>query len=315
MPADNDNPYDKMRRRLPPLNAIKAFEAVARHEHLGRAAEELCVSHSALSQQVKHLEEWFGLNLFERRKGSLNLTPEGAKLLPPFSAALDTLEEASQELTCQLATDKLVIQCEPTFASRCLRGKLHQLRKALGDIDIELITNQHLPNEFPKKIDVLIHYQHLSSWKDIKTTRLMDLYGFPACSPDTLSKVPAIKTPDDLQHFHLLHGEDRGSWVSWLKKHQVESVQGEKGTLYEDFGLAIEAAVAGEGAIIADPVFCHDELAEGKLVPLFDSTVHCANYHIICRKSNYQRPLIRRLYDWIIEEVKPLHTMPGNTQK
>ena len=297
-----------MRRKLPPLNAIKAFEAVARHEHLGRAAEELCVSHSALSQQISHLESWFGLDLFTRIAGRILLTPQGRQLLPTCTHALDHILEASMTLLQQAPADRLVIHCEPTFAARCLRGQIQRLREALNRVDIELITNHQLPARLPQTTDLVIHYRRPPAWRKIHMSHLMDLDGFPACSPSLLARMTPVQTPDDLYHFHLLHSEDRTTWINWLQSNSVTSITGERGTVYEDFCLTIEAAVAGEGVIIADPVFCRAELAQGLLVPLFKETIPCASYYVVCHQSGYQRPLIRQLHDWIMKEYAILQS-------
>jgi len=289
-----------MRRKIPPLNAIKAFEAVARHEHLGRASEELCVSHSALSQQVKHLEEWFGIDLFERSAGRMLLTDQGRQLLKPCCKAMDILHDACQALQETKPTDRLVIQCEPTFAAKCLRGRLHELRNYLNLRDIELVTSHYLPAKFPHRIDLLIHYQRHPSWRDIHTTHLMDLYGFPACSPKLLDELNTTPSLDILKTAHLVHGEDRETWAAWLTRHKIEGVDSNSGTLYEDFSLAIEAAVEGEGIIIADPQFCKKELESGLLVPISDKKVFCVSYYIASMKSIYQRPLIQRLHQWVL---------------
>ncbi|WP_020584691.1 LysR family transcriptional regulator [Endozoicomonas elysicola] len=295
-----------MRRKVPPLNAVKAFEAVARYEHLGRASEELCVSHSALSQQVKHLEEWFGLDLFERSAGRMLLTEQGQQLLPACSKAMDILHDACLSLQENKPTDRLVIQCEPTFAAKCLRGRLQELRNRFNLKDIELVTSHYLPPKFPHRVDLLIHYQRHPSWREIHTTQLMDLYGFPACSPQILKDTEDNHILDFLRNAHLVHGEDRETWAAWLTRYKVEGIDSNSGTLYEDFSLAIEAAVEGEGVIIADPLFCKKELDSGLLTPISDKKVFCVSYYIASMNAVYQRPLIQQLHQWVLDTYSPL---------
>ncbi len=291
-----------MRRKIPSLNAIRAFEAVARYEHLGQAAEELCVSQSALSQQVKHLEAWLDAELFVRARGRLFLKPEGQELLAGYTEALDILQATSLRLTERKAVKPLVILCDPAFLSKCLIGKVQSLREAIAPADIEIITSNQLPESFPEHVDIIIHYQSQPGWPDIHVTHMLDIYGFPACSPALLRSMPTPKRPNDLQHFHLLHGDDRQTWNAWLRKYNARAVNGYKGTFYDDFSLTVQAAVNGEGAVIADPVMCKEELKSGKLVPVFEDTIFCASYHMYCHQKNYQNAAVKAVHSKLIEK-------------
>ena len=295
-----------MRRRIPPLNAIRSFEAVARHEHLGHASEELCVSHSALSQQVKHLEEWFGLKLFTREKGRLILKPEGKELLSGYTEALDALQDASLRLQMKGNEKSLVIQCDPAFFSKRLMKKMHCLREAAGEMNIDIITSHSLPDTFPEHADIVIHFQAQPGWKEVHSVHLVDIYGFPACSPDLLKRFSAPEKPEDLKDFHLLHGADRESWNSWLKEYCRTTTTGRRSTFYNDFTLTIQAAVNGEGVILADPVLCRAELASGQLVPLFTGTVFEVRYSAFCQSAKYEDSACRFVFDRLVEEMKSL---------
>jgi LysR family glycine cleavage system transcriptional activator len=298
-----------MRRRIPPLNAIRAFEAVARHEHLGHAADELCVSHSALSQQVKHLEEWFGRELFKRSRGRLMLKPEGKELLEASTTALDVLQQACNRLRGPDKEKFLIIQCDPAFFSKCLIAKMPSLRETAGITDIEISTVHELDKSFPDDVDIVIHYQKPAGWQNVHTTNLLDIYGFPACSPALLEQTPAPESPDDLRNFHLLHGDDRESWKDWLRKNNAASVFGSRGTIYDDFGLTIQAAVNGEGVIIADSVICREELESGQLVPLFSETVFCVSYQAFCPKEKLENATVKSVFEKLVKEIRQLQ--PG----
>lgn len=295
-----------MRRRIPPLTAIRAFEAVARHEHLGRAAEELCVSHSALSQQVKILEEWFGMELFTREKGRLTLKTEGKELLTGYTAAFDALQAASLHLQMKGEDRSLVIQCDPAFFSKCLMTKMQSLRDTAGGMSIDVVTSHSLPEAFPEHADIVVHFEDHPGWKDIRATQLVDIYGFPACSPKLLEQVPAPEKPGDLKYFDLLHGDDRESWSSWLREYCEAPCNGRRNTFYDDFALTIQAAVNGDGVIMADPVLCRQELEAGQLVPLFMDTVFEVSYSAYCQNSRYKNPIVRAVYDRLIEEMQSL---------
>lgn len=295
-----------MRRRIPPLNAIRAFEAVARHEHLGRAAEELYVSHSALSQQVKLLEGWFGVELFTREKGRLILKPEGRELLTGYTQALDALQNASLRLQKRDEERSLVIQCDPAFFSKCLMKKMLDLRETAGSTNIDIITSHSLPETFPEHADIVIHFQQHPGWKGVHSAHLVDIYGFPACSPALLERSPAPEQPEDLNDFHLLHGDDRESWNSWLKEYCNAPVAGRRQTFYDDFSLTIQAAVNGDGVIMADPILCRAELASGQLIPLFTGTVFEVSYTAFCPAVKYKNSTVKAVYDRLVKEMNAL---------
>lgn len=305
-----------MRRRLPPLNAIRSFEAVARHQHLGHAAAELCVSHSALSQQVKRLEEWFGAELFLRDKGRLILKPEGQKLLSGYSKALDKLEDTSQELMQEVEQRHLVIQCDPAFFSKFLMRYMPALREVAGNTIIDIVTSQSLPRHFPDDIDIAIHFAGHPEWHNLHVEHLVDIHGFPACNPDLLQHYPDHREPRDLVHMPLLHGDDRGSWNLWLTKYAGATSAGCNNTYYDDFSLTIRAAVIGEGALIADPILCREELESGNLVPLFNETILEVSYSAFCPNQKYQRRIVRKVYDRLLSVTRQAamepHELPAS---
>ena len=290
-----------MRRRIPPLNAIRAFEAVARHQHLGHAAAELCVTHSALSQQVRRLEEWFGTELFIRDKGRLILKPEGQQLLAGYSKALDKLEATSETLIHDAEDRHLVIQCDPAFFSKLLMRHMSALREAAGHTIIDMVTSQALPRHFPDGTDIAIHFEAHPEWSGLRVEHLLDLHGFPACSPNLLRRYPDHKEPGDLVEMPLLHGDDRGSWNLWLMKYADTTCSGCQNIYYDDFSLTIRAAVMGEGVLIADPVLCREELDAGKLVPLFDETILEVSYLAFCPVLKYENRVVKRVFDTLVK--------------
>ncbi len=299
------------RRNLPPLNAIRSFEAVARHEHLGDAASELNVSHSALSQQVKRLEEWFQIELFSREGGRLTLNPTGEKLLGGYSKALAMIEETTGELSAEEDQKNLVIQCEPAFFNKCLIEHMPALRKAAGDTIIDIVTTRSLPRHFPDDVDIVIHFSFPPDWKDVKTKALVEVHGFPACSPELLKRHPDIKKPADILEMPLLHGDDRGSWTLWLNKYADANSSSCANTYYDDFSMTTRAAVMGEGALIADELLCADELRRGDLVPLFDDTIHEVSYSMISSRPKIKKRKVRKLYDTISRRLAGLAEFTG----
>ncbi|MCP4819681.1 MAG: LysR family transcriptional regulator, partial [Shimia sp.] len=201
-----------MRRKIPPFAAVRAFEAVARHQHLGLAADELCVTHSALSQQIKHLEAWFGREMFIRQRGRLILNPSCQELVAAYSMALDVLQDATEEYERLDDSDFIKIVSDPAFFATCLIGGAREFAEALEGANVDIITLHDLGERFPPDADIVVHYRRPEGWEDSHSEKLMDLHGFPACAPSLLEGRRRPEVPDDLGEFLLLHGADRSTW-------------------------------------------------------------------------------------------------------
>lgn len=292
-----------MRHQLPPLNALKTFECAARHLNMSAAAAELGVSQSAVSQQVRTLEEWLFTDLFLRERGRITLTAPGAQLSDLLERGFTELADLCHSISHSATATRLRLRTEPAFGAKWLRRRLRPLGQHLGRVEMEMRTDHAMPAKFPEEADVLIHYGTPPDWPHVATFPLIQLHGFPACAPDLLAETGPLEKPADIARYHLLHGEDRSNWRDWLAKNDVTSVSHMGGTLYYDFGLTIEAAVEGEGALIADPVLCERELADGLLVPLSPTTVFCASYFLAIKESALQSARMCKLRDWLLAEA------------
>ena len=258
------------------------------------------MTHSALSQQVKRLEEWFGTELFTREKGRLVLKPEGRQLLDGFSKAFDTIETTSQKVIREVDQRHLVIHCDPPFFSKLLMQNMPVLREIAGSTMIDIVTSHSLPRHFPDDTDIAIHYEAHPEWSGLHIAHLLDIHGFPACSPDLLKRHPDHQKPEDLVDMPLLHGDDRGEWNIWLTKYAGKTCAGCRNTYFDDFSLTIRAATMGEGVLIADPILCREELEAGKLVPLFDQTILTVSYSAFCPNLKYEKRAVRRVFDALV---------------
>ncbi|TCK99740.1 LysR family glycine cleavage system transcriptional activator [Shimia isoporae] len=291
-----------MRHHLPSLNALRVFEAAARHMNMSNAADELGISQSAVSQQVRRLEEWMGTDLFRREKSRLHLTQAGSDLGALLKRQLNELSETINVLSQTNVPDKLVLRVEPAFGAKWLRRRLQPLSVHLGGVHMEMRTDHLIPAKFPEEADALIHYGEAPDWANVTVFPLLELHGFPACSPSLVQKHGPLASAEDIASYHLLHGEDRTNWRDWLNAAGVVSASHLGGTLYDDFGLTIEAAVDGEGALIADPVLCERELANGMLVPLSSRKVFCARFFLAIKDTSMQRAVVRKMRDWLLAE-------------
>lgn len=289
--------------KLPPLNALKAFEAVARHRNISRASRELGVSHSAVSQHVKALEVWFSTDLVIRHDSGVDLTDEGKSLSAAATKGFSILHDACDAVTHTKENNRLSLHVEPAFGGKWMRRRLQPIAAALGGASVEMWSNPVHPDRFPNDADLLIHYRDDAEWLGVETFPIVELHGFVAGSPALLERKGAPRTPQDIERFHILHGEDRSFWDQWLKTHEITSITAQSGTLFGDYTLTVEAAVEGEGLLIADPILCERELADGRLKPLFDDTFYCMTYFVSCHKNQLQRPLVRKARSWIMNEL------------
>ncbi|WP_165929223.1 LysR family transcriptional regulator [Shimia isoporae] len=289
---------------MPPLNAIRAFEAVARHEHLGRAADELNVTHSAVSQQLKHLEEWFEQELFSRVKGRLYLNSAGQELLSGYTQALDLMQDTTELLLRRGPGDHLTLHSDPAFFSKVLMPLGDVARSADSGVTLDVKTATISGSAFPETADIVITHSKHDNWRNVHREHLLDVHGFPACAPSLLERYDRPNRPLDLRRLPLLHGADRDSWNSWLVEYAGSTSAGCANTYYDDFSMTINAAVRGRGAILADPVLCEYELETGQLVPLFNNTILEVSYYAFCTNLKYSTRAVRRAFDNIVKMLR-----------
>ncbi len=292
-----------MARRLPPLNAVRAFEAAARHLSFTRAAEELHVTQAAISHQVKALEVYLGLKLFRRLNRALVLTEDGQTYLPPVKRIFDQLYDATRRLTESEARGKLTVSALPSLAARWLVPRLGRFRAAHPDIDIRLAPATHLVDFAREDVDVAIRYGR-GQYPGLRVDRLMTEDIMPVCSPALITGPQPLKEPADLKHHTLLHDEGHGEWRTWLLAAGVEDVDPTRGTVFMDSGMLIEAAATGQGVALARGALAADDLASGRLVRPFEIKVPAEYaYYVVCPEATADQPKVAAFRDWLLKEA------------
>lgn len=297
-----------MPRQLPPLNAVRAFEAAARHLSFTRAAEELHVTQAAVSHQIKALEEHLGFRLFRRTARALLLTDEGQILFPATRDALDGLHEAFgqfQSGDAASATGVLTVTTLPSFATRWLVPRLKQFRAQQPDIDVRLSTAMDLTDLATDGIDIGVRYG-LGTWPGLQAWWLMEEDVYPVCAPALLADGAPLKKPEDLASHTLLQdvGQD---WRIWLDAAGVTLADPDRGPGFLDSAHALHAALDGQGVLLGRSVLVREELEAGRLVKPFDISIPSAYaYWIICPKADVKRPKVRLFRDWLLAEAAAL---------
>lgn len=293
-----------MVERLPPLNALRTFEAAARHLSFTKAAEELFVTQAAVSHQIKALEEHLGVKLFRRRNRTLVLTEEGQALLPSVRDGFALLALGVRRLRERAGRGTLTISVMPSFGAHWLVGRLGRFQAAHPEIDVRVTTTPRLVDFAREDVDVAIRYGR-GDWPGLRCERLLTEEIFPVCSPRLMEGPHPLRRPEDLAHhtlLHVLHYPD--DWRLWLRAAGVSTVDPERGPRFEIFSLALQAAIQGVGVAVARGALAAEDLRAGRLVAPFDLELpsECA-YHFVVPEATADQPKIRAFRDWLFEEA------------
>ncbi len=300
-----------MPRRLPPLNALRAFEAAARHLSFSRAAQELHVTHSAVSHQVKALEEFLGVKLFRRLTRAVRLTDAGQTYLPVLRDALDRIADVTERLRADVAAGPLTVSVTPAFAIRWLVPRLGRFYQAHPDIDVRVSPSVALVDFARDDVDVAVRYGP-GNWPGVRAEHLLKLDRFPVCSSKFVDGPHGLRTPRDLGRHTLLHDELRDDWRGWLLAAGVEGIDLTRGPTFSETSLLLQAAVAGLGIAIADSALVADDLASGRLVKPFDIALPAEfGYFVVCPEAAFERPKIAAFREWLIAEAERANESGG----
>jgi DNA-binding transcriptional LysR family regulator len=299
-------PFRQRHRRLPPLNALRAFEAAARHLSFSAAAEELNVTLSAVSHQIRHLEEVLGVPLFLRSPRGLRLSEEGALLLPGFTLGFDHLAEAVAKLADRKTEGVIAISMLSTFAMHWFIPRLPHFQGLHPDIDVRIATSSN-PTEIDRDgFDCAIRYGTGEEWPGQSVTRLFAETLVPVCTP---ALAQSLATPADLLKVKRLHARlRRDDWALWAVAAGLISTPGfepSAGPIFDTRSLVIQAALQGLGVAVLDPILVADHLDTGRLVRPFDvSSLQGGAYWLVCPPARAETPRLRALRSWLLDEAR-----------
>lgn len=290
-----------MGRKLPPFAAVRAFEAAARHLSFAKAADELCLSPSAISHQVRSLEEYLDTKLFERRNNRLQLTLTGDGYAGKMTSLLDVLE-ASTSYAAGSASQSLRVLCTPGFAARWLVPRLDRfvepsavrLRVSVGAPSTDFQSND---------ADIVI------GWADdpvqgAEVVPLMQSGRYPVSAPSFIRK-HHIKNPEDLRNVSLMHDETMDQWAEWFAAAGVEPPDFPRGPKFPNCELATSGVEQGLGVSLAYDIMVRETVKSGRLVRLFEAvTLPFVIYSFVCQRSRASEPLIAAFREFIFDGVE-----------
>jgi LysR family transcriptional regulator, glycine cleavage system transcriptional activator len=296
------------RRRLPPLNALRAFEAAARHLNFSRAADELSVTPGAVSQQIQNLEDYVGAALFKRTPKGLLLTDAAQTALPALREAFDRLAEAASLLTAAVDGRRLTLTAPPSFAAKWLVPRLGAFEQAHPQVDVWLSAGIELMDLTAGEVDVAIRYG-AGRYPGLEVKRLMGEEVLPVASPELLKENP-LEGPQDLTHHVLLHDgspdldDSCPDWSMWLAARGLKTVDGHRGPRFNQSSLVIEAAANGRGVALAKRTLAQADIAAGRLVVPFQiATAVDFAYFLAYPKAKGRLPQVKAFVGWIEAEA------------
>lgn len=308
-----------MNRALPPLNALRAFEAAARNLSATKAAAELGVTPSAVSHHIKALEDHFGVRLFKPSRRKLELTDTGRQFLPGLSAGFDQLMSAVDALRAGDTQAQLTVGTAGSFAAKWLVPRLSDLNRHYPDLEVRVAAAPLLVDATEDAlesgdVDIVIRFGP-GHYPGFDVHPLMPEEVFPVCSPDLIDPDHPLNSPADLAHHVLIHDEgymhyaEEGirfkttfpDWHMWHQAAGIGSLHTPHGPRFNTSALAIQAAVDGQGVALGRSVLVHDDLAAGRLIKPFELSIsNVFAYYCISRETDDDRPELAAFRNWLI---------------
>lgn len=290
-------------RRLPPLNPLRAFEATARHLSMSRAANELNVTHGAVSHQVRALETALKVSLFLRSGGTLQLTPQGTALLPAVTRAFGSIAEAVTLLAEPSEEGDFAVCCLPSLMTFWLLPRLERFSRLHPGVRLKLVSTNDPRRIRDKNIDVWITYG-AEPWPDREYQLWYEPSLIPVASP-ALTNVKPLRSVADLRFHTLLHADDGREWNRWLDAAGMPELACGARHVMSDGHLAIEAAIHGHGIALCDSLTSADMLSLGKLIrPLEQTILAPESFYLISREETPRSPIVTAFKNWAFAEIR-----------
>jgi LysR family glycine cleavage system transcriptional activator len=298
-----------MPKLLPPLNALRAFEATARHLSFSRAAEELNVTPAALSHQVAGLEAFLGERLFNRTGRTIALTPAGDTLYPGLSAAFAQIRQSVERVMDRSDGQILVVSAPPGLTAKWLVPRLYRFLAAYPELDVRVSASLTLASFAGDGVDVAIR-NAVGPFPGLWSRKFLEIETLPVASPHLIEQFGPLETPEDLARFPIIHDDSLGrmfglpTWFDWLKAAGAEHVDLGRGLHFSSADHAIEAALEGAGVLLGLRSLALDDVRLGRLVFPFSLALSSERaFHVVCPAGHETRPKIAAFCDWVLGEA------------
>jgi LysR family glycine cleavage system transcriptional activator len=303
-----------MTARLPSLNGLRAFEAAARHLSFTQAASELNVTQTAISHQIRRLEEELGIRLFIRKNRALALTPKARDYLPGVRAAFNDLRLATDQLLRKDDDHVLTVSTLASLAAKWLLPRLSAFQEAHPGIDVRITTSTALVDFRAGDVDAAIRYGR-GNWPGVRTEWLMADEGFPVCSPALLTGKRPLRTPEDLRDHVLLHTSNANydDWRLWLTAAGLPSdISKQPGITFDLVLMTVQAAIDGIGVAMGRTSYVQDDIAKGRLVVPFKIALPAdAGFYLVSPEGAAEPPKLRAFRQWLVASAKNSSAKPS----
>lgn len=300
-----------MRRPLPPLNALRAFEATARHLSFSKAAVELHVTPAALSHQIRGLEDQLGLKLFHRRARSIELTEAARLIYPGIRTGFESIREAVEQLDRGKQDGVLVVSSTPGLTAKWLVPRLYKFLAQHPEIETRISASVSYANFATDDIDVGIRLSN-GVHPDLYVEKLSDEWLLPLCSPRLLEGEHPLNTAQDLKHFTLIQVDLPGvvpTWTDWMEMTGLDGIDSTRGLRLNVADHALDAASEGVGVVLAYKMVAARDIALKRLVVPFGPEIPLPGraYYFVCAKGQEKRAPIKAFRDWMVAEMQETH--------
>lgn len=289
---------------LPSLNALRAFEAAARHLSFARAAEELCVTPGAISRHIAILEDRLGTLLFVRQHRRIDLTPVAASYLQAVQNGFDLIDGATREFDRANDRKTLRVVALPSFAGRWLLPRMHLLAQEHPDLEIRLDTSSDSVNFAREQVDLAIE-STASVQRDMVCHKLADVELIPVCHPTLVNGRAPPSSIDELHHYTLLYAKLRSHfWPFWAEGVGIKDIASYRTSYFPTSAFVYQAVAQGMGVGMGIKCLLEDDLASGRLIAAFDASVTFpAGFHLNVPRAKLRFPHVRRFRDWLIRQA------------
>lgn len=290
--------------KLPPLNALKAFEAAARHLSVKTAAEELSVTPGAVSQMLKTLELHLGRKLFDRVNRGIVLTEAGRNYLPPVRNAFRQIAEASRRVAAEEDSNMLTVSVTPFFASAWLVPRLNSFQAAYPEIDLRIVTSTRLADFTRDGVDVAIRHG-LGRYPGLNSEHVLAVAMIPVAAPSLVARRGMPGKVADLLDWPLVQDADRKGWALWFEAQGLTETAPTRGASFDDSGLLLSAIIAGQGAGLLPDAMVETDVKEGRLMRLAEpKEIEVFAYYLVYPELAQGRAKIQAFRDWILSVSK-----------
>lgn len=299
--------------KLPPLHALRAFEAAARHQSVKQAAIELCVTPGAVSQMIKVLESHLAVPLFDRVNRGIALTDAGRSYLPPVRNALRQIAEASARIASKAETGTLTVSVTPFFASAWLIPRLKAFREAHPHIDLQVTASTALVNWSRDNVDIAVRHGS-GKYPGLRSERVVAVEVIPVASPGLVAERGRPADPAALAHWPQVHDADRSGWPLWFQSQGVDDFGAPRGPAFDDAGLLLQAVLEGHGAGLLPAALVAPQLADGQLVQLASrALLDRFAYYLVYPEGRQKLAKVAEFRAWMLEAAGAGDPPPGAT--